>query len=191
MSTVTPNGKNTWNKKRQHSYLILLSYLIPFDVIISWNCAKECDDHNDDNNNINFQSSLLFVRFQVLTAASMKFRFVFWDQGDDNVGSTYLWNVGRQLFYTAVHPRRQIWTSLLLYSMTHSFHGISTIQEDTQDAVCVKLQPERMLSHLETLALRTYRPHFKPHNLTASSRINVYGWYGTLHIEASAVFIMQ
>jgi hypothetical protein len=56
----------------------------------------------------------------------MKFRFVFWfvlpckiildrrlrgkcclhDQG-----STYLWNVGPQLFYAAVHPRRQIWTS--------------------------------------------------------------------------------
>jgi hypothetical protein len=26
-------------------------------------------------------------------------------------GSTYLWNVGRQLFYTALHPRRQFWTS--------------------------------------------------------------------------------
>jgi hypothetical protein len=59
------------------------------------------------------------------------FRFVFWDvlpckiivyrrfrgtcclhhQGDDDGGSMYLWNVGRQLVYTAVHPRRQIWTS--------------------------------------------------------------------------------
>jgi hypothetical protein len=29
----------------------------------------------------------------------------------DNGGSMYLWNVGRQLFYTAVHPRRQFWTS--------------------------------------------------------------------------------
>jgi hypothetical protein len=29
----------------------------------------------------------------------------------DDGGSMYLWNVGRQLFYTAVHPRRQIWTS--------------------------------------------------------------------------------
>jgi hypothetical protein len=116
------------------------------------------------------------VTFQVLTAASMKFRFVFWDvlpckiivdrrfrctrclhhvtalmmeaartsetsvdnyftrytsqktnlnfifaavrtwnltHRPDDGGSTYLWNVGRQLFYTAVHPRRQIWT---LYS---------------------------------------------------------------------------
>jgi hypothetical protein len=25
-------------------------------------------------------------------------------------GSTYLWNVGWQLFYTVVHPRRQFWT---------------------------------------------------------------------------------
>jgi hypothetical protein len=29
----------------------------------------------------------------------------------DHGGSTYLWNVGRQLFYTAVRPRRQFWTS--------------------------------------------------------------------------------
>jgi hypothetical protein len=29
----------------------------------------------------------------------------------DDGGSTYLWNVARQLFYTAVHPRRQFWTS--------------------------------------------------------------------------------
>jgi len=33
------------------------------------------------------------VRFQVLTAASMMFIIVFWD-----------------VFYTAVHPRRQFWT---------------------------------------------------------------------------------
>jgi hypothetical protein len=64
------------------------------------------------------------VTFQVLTAASTKFRSVFWDvlpckiiidnctsSGPDDGGSTYLWNVGRQLFYKAVHPRRQIWTS--------------------------------------------------------------------------------
>jgi hypothetical protein len=65
-----------------------------------------------------------YVRFQVLTVAIMMFRIVFWDvlpckiivdrrfsihhQGS---GSTHLWNVGRQLFYTAVHPRRQFWTS--------------------------------------------------------------------------------
>jgi hypothetical protein len=42
------------------------------------------------------------VRFQVLTAASMMFRIVIPDDG----GSTYPLNVGRQLFYTAVHPRR-------------------------------------------------------------------------------------
>jgi hypothetical protein len=64
---------------------------------------------------------------------SMKFRFVFWDvlpckiivdrrcrgtcclnhQSDHLPDDGGLWNVGRQLFYTAVHPRRQIWT---LYS---------------------------------------------------------------------------
>jgi hypothetical protein len=30
----------------------------------------------------------------------------------DDGGSTHLWNVGRQLFYTSVHPRRQFWTYL-------------------------------------------------------------------------------
>jgi hypothetical protein len=49
------------------------------------------------------------------------FRIVFWDVLPckitvetiipDDGGSTYLWNVSRQLFYTAVHPRRQFWTS--------------------------------------------------------------------------------
>jgi hypothetical protein len=29
----------------------------------------------------------------------------------DDGGSTHLWNVGRQSFYTAVQPRRQLWTS--------------------------------------------------------------------------------
>jgi hypothetical protein len=30
-----------------------------------------------------------------------------WDRPDDG-GSTYLWNIGRQLFYTAVYPRRHL-----------------------------------------------------------------------------------
>jgi hypothetical protein len=62
------------------------------------------------------------MRFQVLTAASMKFRFVFWDVLPCKIivnrrfrgtcclhhqGSTYLWNVGQQLFYMALHPRSQ------------------------------------------------------------------------------------
>jgi hypothetical protein len=32
----------------------------------------------------------------------------------DDGGSTHLWNVGRQSFYTAVYPRRQLWTFSLL-----------------------------------------------------------------------------
>jgi hypothetical protein len=73
-------------------------------------CMFVCLWHFSDNTN---------VRFQVLTAASMKFRTVFGDVLPCNIivnrrfrGSTYLWNVGRQLFYTAVHPRRQFWTSI-------------------------------------------------------------------------------
>jgi hypothetical protein len=39
----------------------------------------------------------------------------------DDGGSTHLWNVGRQLFYTAVHPRRQFWTSyhICIYKFIH------------------------------------------------------------------------
>jgi hypothetical protein len=66
------------------------------------------------------------VRFQVLMAASMKFRIVFWDvlpckiivdrrfrctcclmMEAARTSETY---VGRKLFYTAVHPKRQFWT---------------------------------------------------------------------------------
>jgi hypothetical protein len=30
----------------------------------------------------------------------------------DDGGSTHLWNIGRQSFYTAVYPRRLLWTKL-------------------------------------------------------------------------------
>jgi hypothetical protein len=39
------------------------------------------------------------------------FRVVFLDIIPDDGGSTHLLNVGRQSFYTAVYPRRQLWTS--------------------------------------------------------------------------------
>jgi hypothetical protein len=38
----------------------------------------------------------------------------------DDGGSTHLWNVGRQSFYTAVYPRRQLWTSESEVSVRHS-----------------------------------------------------------------------
>jgi hypothetical protein len=38
----------------------------------------------------------------------------------DDGGSTYLWNVGRQSFYTAVQPRRQLWTSCVRLSINCS-----------------------------------------------------------------------
>jgi hypothetical protein len=66
-------------------------------------------------------ASCLTARFGV------KFRIVFWDVLPCKIivdrcfrgtyylhhqgWRTYFWNVGRQLFYTAVHPRRQFWTS--------------------------------------------------------------------------------
>jgi hypothetical protein len=33
----------------------------------------------------------------------------------DDGGSTHLWNVGRQWIYTAVYPRRQLWTCSALF----------------------------------------------------------------------------
>jgi hypothetical protein len=45
------------------------------------------------------------------------FRAVFWVIRDDG-GSTHLWNVSRQSIYTAVQPRRQLWTSYSLLLFT-------------------------------------------------------------------------
>jgi len=47
--------------------------------------------------------------------------------GDDDGGSTYLWNVGRQLLYTAVHPRRQIWTSALHINPLSNFITLNRV----------------------------------------------------------------
>jgi hypothetical protein len=69
----------------------------------------QCNINYKIYRNVNYY---LYVRFQVLKAASMKFRFVFWDvlpckiivnRRFRGTGSTYLWNVGRQLFYTTVY----------------------------------------------------------------------------------------
>jgi hypothetical protein len=49
-------------------------------------------------------------------------------QGPDDGGSTNLWNVGRQLLYTAVHPRRQIWTSCCLCEISSSQGGEYEVQ---------------------------------------------------------------
>jgi hypothetical protein len=85
-------------------------------------------------------STQCHVRFQVLTAASMKFR-VFWDvapcshvevywsfrgaycihhQGDDG-RSTHLWNVSQlRCDYTALHPRRLNFTHIVMFRWFHS-----------------------------------------------------------------------
>jgi hypothetical protein len=40
----------------------------------------------------------------------------------DDGGSTHLWNVGRQLFYTAVHRRRQFWTVFIPFERRSAIH---------------------------------------------------------------------
>jgi hypothetical protein len=66
------------------------------------------------------------VRFQVLTAASMMFTAVFWAVLHHDGGSMHLWNVGRQSIYTAVQPRRQLWTSI--HSRDNIFERENLIQ---------------------------------------------------------------
>jgi hypothetical protein len=53
------------------------------------------------------QTEVTFVRFQVLTAASMIFRVVFWDILPCKMIVHRRFR-GRQSFYTAVYPRRQL-----------------------------------------------------------------------------------
>jgi hypothetical protein len=50
----------------------------------------------------------------------------------DDGCSTYFWNVGRQLFYTAVHPTRQFWT---LYFMVYK--RIRTYQNLLRENLCI------------------------------------------------------
>jgi hypothetical protein len=40
----------------------------------------------------------------------------------DDGGSTHLWNVGRQSFYTVVYPRRQFWTITGSVRLAHFFY---------------------------------------------------------------------
>jgi hypothetical protein len=90
-----------------------------------WNRSTTEYEINLYPQNLWFTVLIMKIGFQVLTAASIMFRIVFWDvlpckiivdrrfRGTycpDDGGSKYLWNVGRQLFYTAVQPRRQFWT---------------------------------------------------------------------------------
>jgi hypothetical protein len=105
--------------------------------------------------NLTFSRRVCCMEFKLYM--SLKFRIGFWDvlpckiivdrcyrgtcclhqQGwwsliPDDGGSTYLWNVGRQLFYTAVHPRNQFWTS---YSQPWELE-ISHLYELTDRKVC-------------------------------------------------------
>jgi hypothetical protein len=61
----------------------------------------------------------------------------------DDGGSTYLWNVGRQLLYTAVHPRRQILTSYATVFFTlelqHICHSVFHSWVATHRPLCFSL----------------------------------------------------
>jgi hypothetical protein len=69
--------------------------------------AEKCEHHGHkgcilERNTIS-RNCVLHVRFQVLTAASMKSRIVFWD------------------VLPAVHPRRQFWTVYSMFECTFPF----------------------------------------------------------------------
>jgi hypothetical protein len=65
--------------------------------------------------------NILLLTLTHFKVGCFKFRIVFWDVLPCKIivdwrfrGTCCLhhpWNVGRQLFYTAMHPRRQFWTS--------------------------------------------------------------------------------
>jgi hypothetical protein len=142
-----------------------------------------------------------FVRFQVLTAASMMFRAVFWVLLclglliPDDGGSTHLWNVGRQLFYTAVQPRRQLWTEQVLL---HRFLTRSSIMAKSDTSHFGKIthqinsrQWEQKVGWRRNVAMNLWpftwctrrlmapRLLFKP-CLSLNSRGFVVGWSGMI-----------
>jgi hypothetical protein len=59
-----------------------------------------------------YSPTIMMARnIDLIIVHDIRLEFVIPDDG----GSTYLWNVGRQLFYTVVHPRRQFWTLPLCF----------------------------------------------------------------------------
>jgi hypothetical protein len=74
----------------------------------------------------------VYIQYKQAVRHPLLFRVVFWDivpckmivdrrfrgtyclHHQGSLMSTHLWNVGRQSFYTAVYPRRQLWTSYSL-----------------------------------------------------------------------------
>jgi hypothetical protein len=117
------------------------------------------------------------VRFQVLTAASMMFRAVFWvilpcrmivDRLiPDDGGSTHLWNVGRQSFYTAVQPRRQLWTSF--HTQWYTMYCV-VFQLKYETPVWMGNQSE-VKTIPSTLELRHKQVYLYPNNCS---------WYGAI-----------
>jgi hypothetical protein len=87
---------------------------------------------------------------------SYSLRIVFWDVlpckiivdqrcRPDDEGSTHLWNVDRQLFYTAVHPRRQFWTSYSPPSELEISHRITSFTDMSLFLSLLSLKSERRL----------------------------------------------
>jgi hypothetical protein len=76
----------------------------------------------------------------------------------DDGGSTHLWNVGRQSFYTAVHPKRQFWTSYsppwkLEISLKLYFLCLATkVQDDSQITTADMQQNSHFGYSLETFS---------------------------------------
>jgi hypothetical protein len=74
----------------------------------------DCDVDNDDHVGFWVIEPIIMMS---LSTVQIVWDFKFSRRPDDG-GSTHLWNVGRQSFYRAVHPRRQFWTTvqIALYS---------------------------------------------------------------------------
>jgi hypothetical protein len=103
----------------------------------------------------------------------MKSRIVFWDvlpckiivdprlkgscwlHHNDGEWSTYLWNVGRQLFYTAVHPRRQTWTS---YSPRRELEISLTVSTLTKPFSSLRCESRTHTPHYAFVLCASYIP---------------------------------
>jgi hypothetical protein len=58
----------------------------------------------------------------------------------DDGGSTHLWNIGRQSFYAAIYPRRQLWTSYLPPWELEISHNVPVLKSCCSQKYCCKVE---------------------------------------------------
>jgi hypothetical protein len=89
----------------------------------------------------------------------------------DDGGSTHLWNVGRQSFYTAVQPRRQLWTPNILLGtlFSHTLNLCCPLNSRDQVSHPYKTSRWIMVLYILTFTLLDSRREDKRLNLMVAS----------------------